>query len=88
MKDLEFHVSPEKGGYTASIHKTFTKACADAVSQAVSSGITMHIDVVAWSKSAAKAWAGDHGVEVYKEDPEASVHERIVIKADSLGRIA
>jgi len=39
MKDLEFHVSPEKGGYKTNIRKTFTKACADAVSQAVSSGI-------------------------------------------------
>lgn len=88
MKDLEFHVSSEGGGHKTNVHKTFAKACADAVSQAASSGITMHIDVVAWSKAAARAWAGDHGVEVYEEDPEASVHERIVITADSQGRIA
>lgn len=88
MKDLEFHVSAEKGGFKSTVHKTFPKACADAISQAASSGVTMYIDVVAWSKAAARSWAGDHGVEVYAEDPEASIHERIVITADSLGRIA
>jgi hypothetical protein len=87
MKDLEFHVSAEKGGYKTNVHKTFPKACADAISQAAS-GITMYIDVVAWSKAAARSWAGNHGVEVFEEDPEASVHERIVITADSQGRIA
>lgn len=87
MKDLEFHVSP-KGSFDTNIHKSFEKAAADAVRQCISSGITMHIDVVAWSKAAAKAWNGDYGVEVYEEDPEASVHDRIVIKAESLGRIA
>jgi hypothetical protein len=88
MKDLEFHVSSEKGGYATKIHKTFPKACADAISQAASSGITMYIDVVTWTKAAARSWAGNHGVEVYEEDPDASVHERIVITADSQGRVA
>ena len=43
---------------------------------------------IGWMKAAARVWAGDYGVEVYEEDPEASVHERIVIKADAQDRIA
>jgi hypothetical protein len=35
-----------------------------------------------------KGWGGDDAVEVYKEDPDASVSERIKITADSVGRVA
>ena len=87
-KDLEFHVQPESGMIPTKIFSSFEEASGAAIAIAISTGSTVVIDVVVWSKTAAKAWAGDHGVEVYKEDPEASIHERLVVKATSLGRIA
>jgi hypothetical protein len=86
-KDLEFAVSKEKTSQEK-IFKTFEDACAHAVAMAVSNGENYVVDVLCWSKAAARAWGGDYGVEQYNEDPEASVSERIVIKAESLGRIA
>jgi hypothetical protein len=88
MKDLEFHVGPEGIHTPTKICKSFKDACESAISMAVSTGQEMTIDVVAWTRSAARAWGGDAAVEVHKEDPEASVHERIIIKAESQGRIA
>jgi hypothetical protein len=80
-KDLEFHVGD-------TVYRTFAKAFEEAISAAISQDRAVRIDVVTWSRAAARAWAGDHGVEVFDEDPEASVHERIVIKATSQGRVA
>ena len=85
--DLEFHVSYERGQATT-IFTSFDKAAGFALSRACGSGVEMQIDVVTWSKAAARAWGGDNAVEVYESDPEASVHERILIKAQVLGRIA
>ena len=87
MKDLEFHVGQE-GIHDAQIFSSFDKAAAHAVSLACSHGRPMMIDVVTWTKAAARAWQGDSGVEVYNEDPDASIHERIVVRAETLGRIA
>jgi hypothetical protein len=50
--------------------------------------VNVHIDVVTWSRAAAKKWGGEYGLEVYDSDPEASVHDRIVIKAESQGHVA
>jgi len=47
----------------------------------------VNVDVIVYSRAAARAWGGDSAVEVYDADPDASVHERIVIRAESLGRI-
>lgn len=88
MKDLEFHVGQEGYSKSDSIFKTFGEACKSAIARSVSSGNAMIIDVVTWSRAAAKAWGGDAALQVYDEDPEASVHERIIIKAESQGRIA
>jgi hypothetical protein len=85
-KDLEFQLE-DAGGSTRTLN-TFDEACGLAVSIAASTGREVTIDVLAGSKAAARVWAGDYGVEVYEEDPEASVHERIVVKAESQGRIA
>lgn len=84
---LEFHVSDERGQGTT-IFTNFDKAAGFALSRACSTGNEMQIDVVTWSKAAARAWGGDNAVEVYESDPEASVHERILIKAQALGRHA
>ena len=86
-RDLEFHVSDE-GDTAATIFHNFDKAAGFAVSRSVSTGLTVHVDVVTWTKTAARRWGGDAAVEVFEEDPEASVHERIVIKASALGKVA
>lgn len=87
MKDVEFHVGPE-GIHGAEIFKSFNEACKKAIILSISSGNKILVDVVIWSRAGAKAWGGETAVEIYNEDPEASVHERIVIKAESQGRIA
>ena len=85
-RDLEFEVETSRG---ETRHFTrWGEALKFAVAHAVSTGTPVTVDVLAYSKAAARAWAGDYGVEVYDEDPEASVHERIIIKAESQGRIA
>lgn len=84
--DLEFHVSSE-GSFDTKIFHQFDKAAGHAVALACS-GRTAHIDVITWSKAAARKWGGDHAVEVYEDDPDASVHERIVVTAEAIGHVA
>lgn len=88
MKDLEFHVGPDGIHTPQKICKTFKDAAQYAISMSVGTGQPMTIDVVTWTRAAAKAWGGDSAVEVFNEDPDASIHERIIIKAESEGRIA
>jgi hypothetical protein len=87
-KDLEFHVD---AGYGASVEifDNFDKATDRALVLSIQhGGSSVNVDVITWSKGAARAYDGDCGVEQYLADPDASVHERIVIKATSEGRIA
>jgi hypothetical protein len=84
-KDLEFAVD-DVGGRER-IFKSFDEAAAFAVSIAASTGRTVNLDVLTWSRAAARKWQGDSGAEAYDEDPEASVFERIEIRADSVGRV-
>ena len=81
-KDVEFQVAGHKSTF-----KTWDEACGAAVAFAVSKGRST-IDVLVWSEAGAKALEGDYGVEQYREDPDASVYERIEITANSQGRIA
>lgn len=88
-KDLEFEVESHGAGSQQSRNfKSWPEACGFAVALAASTGATVNVDVLAWSEGAARAWSGDDGVEQYREDPDASVFDRITIKADSKGRIA
>ena len=50
-------------------------------------GEKRYVDVLVYSRQAAKRWGGDEAVEMYDEDPDASVHERIVVTAESIGRV-
>lgn len=88
-KDLEFMVkAPWKGGPHESYYKRFADAMMQAAALSISrGGEPVYVDVLTWSQSAARAWGGDDAVEVYQFDPEASVHERIVVTAESHGRI-
>ena len=85
--DLEFHVSDEQSTASTIFHN-FDKACGFAVARCCNAGVTVHVDVVTWTRAAARKWGGEHGEETYDADPEASVHERVVVKAESLGRVA
>ena len=55
---LEFHVTDERGQGTT-IFTNFDKAAGFALSRACSTGNEMQIDVVTWSRAAARAWSGD-----------------------------
>jgi hypothetical protein len=67
-------------------YKTFDEAAARAVGEAVATGKST-IDILVWSRRGAKWLGGDDSVEQYNEDPEASVFERIEIKANIVGRV-
>jgi len=78
-RDVEFFVDD--------VHfETFVEAASFAVLRGLHCGQSV-LDVLVWSEEGARLFAGGDGVERYREDPEASVFERIVIKAESLGRI-
>ncbi len=83
-KDVEFMVSSMGRD---SQFNTFAEAAHQAVALAASSG-SATIDVLVYSRAGAKWYGGDHGVEVYNEDPEASVHDRIELTANPVGRVA
>lgn len=84
-KDVEFAVSAaEKTSY----FKDWAEAAAVAVAMAATSGGEAVIDVIVHSVEGAQHWLGGHGAEMYREDPEASVFQRISIRAEDKGRIA
>ena len=85
MKDVEFHV--ESGQRGVKIHKSWEDASGDAVERAASGNTDVVIDVVIWSRSGAKLFGGDSAAEMYDEDPDASVFDRITVSANSTGRI-
>jgi len=70
------------------VFRTFDQAAANATHRAIAAGVTMHLDVVILSKAGARWYGGDDAAKQYDEDPEASVFERIVVTATSLGRQA
>ena len=84
-KDLEFHV--DDAGGVPRVFKDWGEAVAFAVALSVSNGRSINVDVIAWSRAAARHWMGDHGVEMYDEDPEASVFQRVSIRAEDRGRV-
>ena len=79
-KDVDFEVGAET-------FKTFNEAAAYALSLATARGEAT-LDIVVHSEAGARWLGGSHGVEQYREDPEASVHERLQIKVNSQGRVA
>ena len=83
---LEFHVDDCAG--EPRVFVSFGEAAGFALAIATSNGKTVTLDVVAWTEAAARAWGGDDAAESYREDPDASVFERIEVRANSLGRVA
>jgi hypothetical protein len=84
MKDVEFAVDDASGHER--IFKSFDEACGFAVSLAAS-GRTVNLDVLVWSVAGARRLGGDDAVEQYREDPDASVFQRIEIRAENQGRV-
>ena len=68
--------------------KTFAEALEFAVVRAASDGNAHNVDVLLYSPAAARWWGGDDAVEQYREDPDASVSDRVVIRAEFKGRVA
>lgn len=85
-KGVEFAV--DNGAGDEVIFKTFDAAAGFAVTLAASGRPKVSIDVLVYNVSGARWWGGDYAVAEYRSDPDASVHERIVIRADSQGRVA
>lgn len=88
-KDVEFHIEP-RGSYKhlgTQVFDTWDEACGHAVQLGLMGDADPIIDVVVFSEAGAKWLAGDEGVEQYREDPEASVFERIEIRVASKGRV-
>lgn len=85
-KDVEYAVEDASG--RERIFKTPDEAAGFAVSLALSDGRPHHIDVLVYSEEGAEWYRGSSdGVDEYNEDPEASVFERIEIRAESQGRV-
>jgi hypothetical protein len=84
-KAVDFAVDDASGNER--IFKTFDEAAGFATSLSASTGAPWNVDVLVWDEGGADWYGGDDAVEMYLEDPEASVFERIVIRADSAGRV-
>jgi hypothetical protein len=67
--------------------ESFDEAAAEAVSRSATQGVDVTIDVLVYDADDARAWGGEAAVDSYDEDPDASVFERIVVKAYSRGRV-
>ena len=64
----------------------YSLACLAAIEEALQRGRATH-DVIIHSRKGARWYGGDEAVEMYDEDPEASVFERIEVRANNLGRV-
>ena len=84
-KDIDFEVS---SGERSKAFRKWEEAVTWAFAASATSGHQAVIDVVVHSRAGAKHWLGDYGVEMYDEDPEASVFQRLSLRAEDLGRIA
>ena len=85
-KDVEYSVDDLAGHER--IFKTPDEAAGFAVSLCLSNGEPHNIDVLVYSEAGARFYRGSSdGEDEYNEDPDASVFERIVVHADSQGRV-
>lgn len=85
-KDVEFEVSGK--GFSRRVFDTFDEAAGYAVGASQYHEENVTLDVLVYSRAGAKWWLGDDGVEIYNEDPDASVFERLEVDVVNRGRIA
>ncbi len=87
-KDVEYMVEGPAGAETMYFN-TSEEASAIAIARSISrGGEPVLIDVLVSSKAGARFYGGDWAEEEYEEDPEASVFERITVRASSEGRVS
>lgn len=85
-KDVEFAVDNYQG--EQQIFKKSGDAALFALEKSISrGGEPVNVDVLVYSRAGAKWYRGMSGEEEYDEDPEASVFERITIRAEAIGRV-
>lgn len=82
---VEFEVGSPGGDSNATYH-TADEALAAAAMAAISHGESV-LDVLIWSEGGARWYGGDAAVEQYREDPDASVFERVEFKANLVGQV-
>lgn len=86
-KDVEYAVDDASGRQR--IFKSSNEAAGFAISLAMSRGQPVNLDVLVYSPAGARWYRGSSdGVAEYNEDPDASVFDRIVVTADSQGRVS
>ena len=73
-KDIEFAVNDE-------YFTSFEKACEHAVVISISNGETVAVDVLCYTKAAARKF----GIVDY--DPDASITTRVLVKAEDIGKV-
>ena len=86
-KDVEYAVNDASGKQR--IFKSSNEAAGFALSLAMSHGGSVNLDVLVHSPAGARWYRGSSdGVEEYNEDPDASVFDRIIVTAESTGRVS
>lgn len=94
--DVEFEVNWGEDGHGDRIDdlrrgqptfNDFDRAASVAVGASVTRGEPVATSVLIYSRSGARWWGGDYAVEEYDADPDASASDRIVVRAESTGRI-
>lgn len=85
-KDVEYAVDDASGNER--IFKTFDEAAGFAISVGASGKSPVNLDVLVSSEAGAKHVAGSEGVERYREDPDASVFDRLEISVNYVGHVA
>lgn len=84
-KDVEFHVDTPMG---TKVFKHFDEAAGLALVLAISDGHPHKLDCIVHSVAGARWLSGDDGAKSYREDPDATVFSRIIVRGEEQGRIA
>ena len=86
-KDVEYAVDDASGRQR--IFKSSNEAAGFAISLAMSHGRPVNLDVLVHSPAGARWYRGSSdGVTEYEDDPDTSVFDRIVVSAESIGRVS
>ena len=86
-KDVDFEVDTATG-HGRKNFDTWNEAAAYAIATGAARGQRINLDVLIHSRAGARWWGGEHAVEEYDADPDASVSERFVVNVNPQGRIA
>ena len=83
--DVEFQTSG-LGGRDV-VFREFDEAVVFAVHTSLGDGTWTGVYIIIRSEAGARWWGGEPALEQYRSDPEASVFEKINVKATSEGMI-